>query len=107
MTDDELDERIRGARARLAFPADFQREIWGRIEATESGASPIWLASLWREWLLRIARPVPAVVLVVLMGGGGYVLARVVGGGNARAGEEWTYVRSVSPFAAARIDAER
>jgi hypothetical protein len=99
MTDDELSQKLRAARPSLAFPADFQREIWGRIEASELGTSDPLFTRLM-GWL---AQPVPAFALLVFMGGMGCLLGLISQRSGSVALAEQGYVKSVSPFAAAHL----
>ena len=102
MNDDELIQRMRTSRPAISFNADFSREIWGRIEAEERLGFFATFSGPWRSLLGWIARPVPAVALTVTMGVVGCLLAT----SNKRPqGQpaEFAYIKSVSPFAAAKI----
>jgi hypothetical protein len=57
MTDDELHQRLRTSRVPIDFPADFQREIWGRIEAAESGTTSSLAEALWARLLAICPNP--------------------------------------------------
>jgi hypothetical protein len=107
MTDDELHHQMRRVRPNFDFSPDFQREIWGRIEATENTAPAYRLASLWAGLLRWLARPVPAVGLAVVMGSTGCLLAVVREPKTDRAIAEANYLKSVSPFAAAKLTDDR
>ncbi|MFN0129975.1 MAG: hypothetical protein ACKV19_25200 [Verrucomicrobiales bacterium] len=107
MTDDELNQRLRQSRLSIEFPAEFQREIWGRIEAAECATTPHTAAALWGRLLAWIARPVPAVAMALAMGGTGCLLAVVVGHRSQRHVAELVYLKSVSPFAAAELSVSR
>jgi hypothetical protein len=107
MTDDELHHQMRRARPNFDFSPDFQREIWGRIEATENTAPAYRLGSLWAGLLRWLARPVPAVGLAVVMGSAGCLLAVVREPKTDRNVAEAIYLKSVSPFAAAKLSDDR
>jgi hypothetical protein len=107
MTDDELHQRMSRSRLPIDFPVDFQREIWGRIEAAECSGLADRASVLWAGLLGWIARPVPAVALAVLMGVTGGLLAMAVGYRSERPVAEMVYLKSVSPFAAAKLNASR
>ena len=107
MTDDELHHRMREARPSLTFPPDFQREIWGRIEAAEIGRSTSVVTLLGARLLGWVARPTAAVALAALMGGAGCLAAMMVGRRSAHQLAEMRYLKSVSPFAAANLDPVR
>lgn len=107
MTDDELFQRMRQSYLRIDFPSDFQREIWGRIEAADLDSPTRRLSHYWARGLGWLARPVPAIALAVLMGAGGCFLAILAGHRRAPRLAETAYVNSVSPFAVARLEPRR
>ena len=105
MTDDELLHQLRAARPVVDIPAHFQRETWSRIEASE--LSPAARGTgIWGALLQWVARPVPALAAVALMIGGGCLLAVLAGKTNQRQMAEASYLRSISPFAAARLHSQ-
>ena len=101
MTDDELLHQLRAAQPAVEFPVQFQRETWSRIEAAELSPSPRG-TGFWGALLHWVARPVPALAAVALMIGGGCLLAVMAGKAHHRQMAEAGYLRSISPFAAAR-----
>ena len=107
MTDDELHHQMRRVRPNFDFSPDFQREIWGRIEAAENTIPACRLASLWTGLLRWLARPIPAVGLAVVMGGAGCLLAMVREPKANQNVAQATYLKSVSPFLAARLNADQ
>lgn len=107
MTDDELHQRLRQSPLPIEFPVDFQREIWARIEAAGSGTSAYPAVAIWARLLGWIERPVPAVAMAVVMGGTGCLLAVVLEHRSERRMAESAYVKSVSPFAAAKLNSSR
>ncbi len=107
MNDEALHDRLRSAHLTIDFPQDFSREIWGRIEAADLAASSHGLASWWTNWLGWLARPVPAVVVAVLMGAAGCGLAVLKGQRQVSHLAESAYLKSVSPFAAAHLGVKR
>ena len=102
MTDDELLHQLRAARPAVDFPAHFQRETWSRIEAAEL-SSAAGSPGFWGTLLQWVARPVPAMAAVAVMIGGGCLLAVLAGKAHHRQMAEAGYLRSISPFAAARL----
>lgn len=102
MNDDELFQKLRSSRPSCAFPSDFQREIWGRIEAEEGLTFSASVVERWRSLLGWIAHPVQAIALAVVMGAIGCLLATGSKRGQNQPAE-MMYIKSVSPFAAAKI----
>ncbi len=102
MNDDELFQKLRNSRPSCVFPADFQREVWGRIEAEERLSFSASVVERWRSLLGWIARPMQAIALAVIMGVTGCLLAA---GSKRQQNQpaERMYIKSVSPFAAAKI----
>lgn len=105
MTDDDLLHQLRAARPAVAFPAEFQRETWSRIEAAELSAGSCG-PGFWSALLQWVARPLPALAAVAIMIGGGCLLAIMAGKADQRQVAEAGYLRSISPFAAARVHAQ-
>ncbi len=105
MDDERLYEQMHRARPKFAFPPDYQREIWGRVEAAELAPRTRMGAQIL-DWL---ARPLPALALLLITGLLGCLLAALPkrrGGSKPQemSAVEMRYVRSVSPFAAAKLD---
>jgi hypothetical protein len=102
MNDEELYHQLRTSKPNLSFPADFQRKIWDRIATTPRENLIARLLSRWQNVIGLLARPVPAICLALAMGVGGGLLAAVLGQQQTRQLAEARYVKSVSPFEAAK-----
>ena len=105
MNDDELMQKLRSSRPALSFPDEFQREIWGRIESAERPGFFARAAGRWQSLLDWIARPVPAVALTLATGVLGCLIA-TTSNRSPSPPAETVYIKSVSPFAAAKIGAQ-
>ncbi len=103
MNDDELYHRLRASKPNLPFPAGFQREIWDRIAASEVQNPIARIFSRWPDMIGLIARPIPAVCLAFAMGIAGGLFAVAKGQKDINQLAEARYVKSVSPFEAAKF----
>ena len=102
MNDEHLIRRLKTSNPILAFPPDFEREIWSRVEASERPGASSSFFSAWQNLLAWIARPLPATCMAILMGATGCLFASIYGHRQSRLSAESLYVRSVSPFAAVK-----
>ena len=96
MNDSQFDQFLKATGGSARPPADFQRNVWLRIEAAEiSGRAPR-VRRLLDEWLACFTRPAVAVATCAVMVVGGAWLGLQTGHSNV-AGEA-AYIQSVNPF---------
>lgn len=97
MNDSELDQLLKAAGTPAMPPADFQREVWFRIEAEESDGWKTRMNRILERMLGCFALPSVAVATCSVM-----VVVGIWFGmksGDAKPNGEFAYVQSISPFA--------
>jgi di/tricarboxylate transporter len=103
MTDDLLHQQLRNARPTVPLPSTFQGDVWGRLEAAEWAREQGSASHILQRCLAWLSRPIPAVALVLLTGSVGCLVAAFANKAEPEKQRETVYIRSVSPFAAAKL----
>lgn len=96
MNDSELDQLLRDSEPRVAMRPGFQREVWLRIETSETSGWKTVLQCMWSRIADRLALPQVATATCAAA-----VLAGVLLGamsGKSASANGFAYVRSISPF---------
>ncbi len=97
MNDSELDQLLKDTDATVPLPADFQRDVWFRIEAAEAnGWKPRASRTLERILGFFALPPVAATTCTAMVIVGVWLGLDV---GKPGPAGEVAYVRSISPFA--------
>lgn len=97
MNDSQLDQLLRDSSPAIETPADFRRDVWHRIEASEvSGWKPAFAAWLG-SFLSRLALPRVALATCTAAILAGAWIGMTTG--NPQSDGKVAYVRSISPFA--------
>lgn len=97
MKDSELDQLLRASGPAIQAPADFRRDVWLRIEASEaSGRKTAWYHWI-RRLLSRLALPPVALATcaVTILAGAWLGMSSDLPQTNGKV----AYVQSISPFA--------
>jgi hypothetical protein len=99
MNDSELDQLLKDTNATVPLPADFQRDVWFRIEAAEANGWKPRANRMLERFLGFFALPPVAVATctAMVMVGAWFGLES----GKPGPAGQVAYVRSISPFAQA------
>ena len=93
MNDNELHALIRQTHPKPEFPASFQRDVWACIAVVEQQT---W-AARWQQLLQWIARPAPALAMVLIMLAAGIALGGITASGHSE-NMRIAYAASINPI---------
>ena len=94
--DKMLSDLLKGSLSGIDPDRGFNRRVWSRIEALESGGSGGWDSLFSRLQLIARPRLAVAAVAIALFGG------VMIGGLQAQGSQEQRYLRSLNPYASHR-----